>query len=896
MDDLLAEFLTETVENLEVIDTELVRFEADPEDAATLNTIFRLVHTIKGTCGFLGSPRLEAVAHAGETLLGRFRDKALAVTPEAVTLVLQSIDRIKAILVGLAAHGAEIPGDDSDIILGLQAAAEGKRFAPPTPTPTPTPAPALEADPVGPNGEKWDSDLQRFVRLGEVSLADLEAAFQATATEAPGAPAPLGAPPPPKPIKSDAAPELVGASDDDSKGGQAAAQTIRVSVDVLEELMNTVSELVLTRNQLLQMVRGLNESEFKAPLQRLSNITAELQDRVMKTRMQPVGAAWRKLPRIVRDICRETGKKIDLRLEGEATELDRQVLELIKDPLTHMIRNSADHGIEASDQRAAKGKPEVGEIRLAAHHEGGQIIMIVADDGAGLNIERIRQKAIDKGLVSTAEAAVLSDAEVQKFIFAPGFSTAAAVTNLSGRGVGMDVVKTNIELIGGSIELSSVFGQGTTFRIKIPLTLAIVSALILGVNGQRFAAPQTSVVQLVRVGAGSEYKIDQINRTPVLRLREQLLPLVDLGETLRIAAPGEKAAMARYVAVMQVGATRFGVVVDEVHDTEEIVVKPLASMLRGVPMLSGAAILGDGSVVVILDPNGLADALGRARETAQKAQDAITVISGAHEGEQSLILFRAGGDAVKAAPLMLVTRLEDLPVETIERADGRAVLQYRGALMPVIHAAGDYAFKTQGRQPLLVVTHGERPFGLAVDEILDIVHERVALDLTADRPGVLGAAVIRGRATELMDIGHYLEIAQADWHDGRRARAPKGRVLLIEGSEFTRNLLSPLIVAAGYEVATAPGAKQAAALKDEAGQFDAILADIDADPHAAAALARQIASDPSWQAPPCIALSGRHTQAAHFSDCVRKTDRAQVLAALDYAVRQRRDGQNEAAA
>jgi two-component system, chemotaxis family, sensor kinase CheA len=462
MDDLLAEFLTETAENLEVIDTELVRFEADPEDAATLNNIFRLVHTIKGTCGFLGLPRLEAVAHAGETLLGRFRDKALPVTPEAVTLVLRSIDRIKLILVGLEATGAETPGDDSEIILGLQAAAEGKRVA------APAPAPIVEADPVGPNGEKWDRDLQRFLRPGEVSLADLEAAFQATAIEAPS-PSMASAPSPaaasaPKPARIEAALEAAPENDDDGKSGQAASQTIRVSVEVLEELMNTVSELVLTRNQLLQMVRGLNESEFKAPLQRLSNITAELQDRVMKTRMQPVGTAWRKLPRIVRDICRETGKKIDLRLEGEATELDRQVLELIKDPLTHMIRNSADHGIESADQRLAKGKPEVGEIRLAAHHEGGHIIMIVADDGAGLNIDRIRQKAIEKGIVGAAEAAVLSEAEVQKFIFAPGFSTAAAVTNLSGRGVGMDVVKTNIELIGGSIELSSVFGQGTTFR------------------------------------------------------------------------------------------------------------------------------------------------------------------------------------------------------------------------------------------------------------------------------------------------------------------------------------------------------------------------------------------------------------------------------------------------
>ncbi|MBU6371929.1 MAG: chemotaxis protein CheW [Alphaproteobacteria bacterium] len=894
MDDLLQEFLTETAENLEVIDTELVRFESDPSNEATLNNIFRLVHTIKGTCGFLGLPRLEAVAHAGETLLGRFRDKALAVTPEAVTLVLRSIDRIKEILVGLEATGAEQPGDDSAIIEGLQAAAEGKLGA------APAPEPQAPAHPVGPNGERWDADLQRFLRPGEVSLAELEAAFQNTAVEpiavapAPKPPEPAVAPAaaaaPPKPVARFDEPEEDDAIAKGERG--SAAQTIRVNVDVLEELMNTVSELVLTRNQLLQMVRGLNDSEFKAPLQRLSNITADLQDRVMKTRMQPVGSAWRKLPRIVRDICRETGKRIELRMEGEATELDRQVLELIKDPLTHMIRNSADHGIEPPETRISKGKPDTGVIRLAAHHEGGHIIILVQDDGAGLGTSRIREKAIEKGLVGAAEAAGMTDQQIQRFIFAPGFSTASKITNLSGRGVGMDVVKTNIEVIGGSIELQSVEGAGTTFRIKIPLTLAIVSALILGARGQRFAMPQTSVLELVRVGGGAEHKIDTINRTPVLRLREKLLPLLELGDALQLQPLPTTQERARYVVVMQVGATRFGVVVDDVHDTEEIVVKPLATLLRGVPRLSGATILGDGSVVVILDPNGLCEALGSAPETvdANAAAEIATVSS---EGRQSLLLFRAGSGGVKAAPLMLITRLEETDATSIERADGRAVMKYRGALMPVIHAGGDHMFRTEGQQPVLVFSHGDQPFGLAVDEIVDIVHEDVTLDLAADRPGVIGAALVRGKATEMIDVGYYVEQATADWSQRNRAKK-RGRVLLVEGSDFARTMLTPLIQAAGYEIAAAPTPDDAWRLHEAGARFDAILADVDANPAAAATFAEQVAADAVWSGAARIALSGSGGQAPQFDDCVRKTDRSQLLAALDYAVTAKRSWGNAA--
>lgn len=604
----------------------------------------------------------------------------------------------------------------------------------------------------------------------------------------------------------------------------------------------------------------------------------------MKTRMQPVGSAWRKLPRIVRDASRDLGKKIELRQEGDQTELDRQVLEYIKDPLTHMVRNSCDHGIEKPADRVAKGKPEQGVLKLSAHHEGGHIIIEIADDGAGLNTARIRRKAVEKGLVSEAEAALMSEAQVHRLIFAPGFSTAEQVTNLSGRGVGMDVVRTNIEAIGGSIELSSVEGHGTKFRIKIPLTLAIVQALILGAAGQRFAAPQTAVVELVRVGPDAEHKIEVINAAPVMRLRERMLPLVSLRDVLGLPTAEEETARTEYVAVMQIGATRFGVVVDDVHDTEEIVVKPLASLLRGAPMLSGATILGDGSVVLILDPNALSGVFGRAHEEALAEANAAAAHMG-QDTRKSLILFRAGDGAVKGVPLTLVTRLEQIAVRQMERADGRVLMQYRGALMPVVHMAGDYNFKTEGSQAVLVFTGDHGPIGVAVDEIVDIVRENVSIDLAADRPGILGAAIIRGQATEIVDVGHYLDMLRHEWND-KRGHAPgaKGRILLVEQNSFTRQLLTPLLEAAGYEAVEAGAFEDALRMKDAGEVFDAILADVDADPAGADAFAERLEDDPAWKNAARLALTGQTSPAAQFADAVRKSDRAGLLAALEYAI------------
>lgn len=827
MDDLLSEFLTETAESLDVVDVELVRFESDPSDKATLNNIFRLVHTIKGTCGFIGLPRLEALAHAGETLLGRFRDGALPVTPPSVSLVLASIDRIKSILAHLAAEQVEPAGDDRDLIAQLELAAEGGAMTAAAPAPVvapePEPMPAEEAAEPAAAAEgqgKWDADQGRYLRPGEVSLAELEAAFRNT--EGPETREV-------KPVAAAAAPD----HDEERKGG-IGANTIRVNVGVLESLMTMVSELVLTRNQLMQMLRTSNDSEFKAPLQRLSGITAELQDAVMKTRMQPIGSAWKKLPRIVRDASQDLAKKIDLVMEGESTELDRQVLELIKDPLTHMIRNSCDHGVETPADRAAAGKPETGTIRLRAYHEGGHIIVELTDDGAGLNTDRIRRKAIEKGVIDSVEAMAMTDAQVHRLIFAPGFSTAEKVTSISGRGVGMDVVKTNVEQIGGTIDLRSRQGSGTTFIIKIPLTLAIISALIVGVEDHRFALPQLSVLELVRAGKRCEHKIELINSSRVLRLRDRLLPLVSLADVLNLMVEPFNENQLASIVVMQVGETRFGLIVDEVFDTEEIVVKPLSKRLGSMSEYSGATILGDGAVIMILDPNGISRSVANVERSVDRLLDEQAAVSAAASAaaaaaeQTSVLLFSAGGEQPRACPLSLVTRLEELDATKFEPTAHGLVVQYRGRLMPLASAGGE--IRRKGKQPVLVFSQGESVIGLAVDRILDIVEDVLEIQISDASPGVLGTAVLKGVSTEIIDLGWYLAKADPQWASAvaqlEKQRGRK-RVLLIESHPFFRNLLAPVVSAAGYDVTVAANAEEARARIEAGSTFDVVLADAD---------------------------------------------------------------------
>ncbi len=949
MDDLLSEFLTETNESLQVLDTELVKLEQNPDSPELLDNIFRVMHTIKGTCGFLGLPRLENVAHAGETVLGKVRDGSLEITAERVTIVLECLDTIRDILAALEQTEQEPEGDDADLIRRLEAlvdVAEGGDGA--------TGEASAAGDQAGdaPDQANVQAEPQGDPAAdGAAAHAGGESAEEGGAAGGPATGQDLAVhqaaqTPPAQARQQQTAPEPhatqaqpCGPAGGQGRGGspgggdggggqresQVAAQSIRVSVDLLETLMTTVSELVLNRNQLLQILRKHRESEFAAPLQRLNHVVSELQEGVMKTRMQPIGNAWSKLPRLVRDLSKELGKKIDLRMKGEETELDRQVLELIKDPLTHMVRNSADHGMENLDERRAVGKPETGTISLNAFHEGGHIIIEIADDGRGLNVDKIKAKAIRNGLTTEAEAAGLSEQQIQQFIFKPGFSTADQVSAVSGRGVGMDVVRTNIEQIGGTIELSSKAGAGTKFTVKIPLTLAIVSALIVECAGERFAIPQLAVVELVRAKGGSENAIERIKDTPVLRLRDRLLPLVNLRELLRLdelrerdklrlenanghagedaaakGAAGKDAGVARggasedtdgFIVVSQVGTYSFGIIVDQVYDTEEIVVKPVAKILRNIPLFSGNTILGDGRVVMILDPNGVASASGEITLAENEDIEAAKKTQTQDEDKVAMLVFKAVDKAPKAVPLALVARLEEVDLADVEYSNGQRVVQYRGQLMPLIQMEGAPPLGDEGKQPVLVFSDRDRTMGLVVDEIVDIVEDAMHVELTGDRPGCLGSAVIGGKATDIIDAGYYLTQTFSDWFRSdasvQSEHAKGKRVLLVDDSPFFRNLLTPLLDVAGYEVTPVESADAALKLCDEGHDFDVIVSDIEMPGMSGYELAETLRSRTRWSRVPLVALSSHATardmergRAAGFHDYVAKFDRETLLDTL----------------
>ncbi len=845
MDELLREFLTETNESLDRVDSELVRFEQEPNNSSILGNIFRLVHTIKGTCGFLGLPRLGALAHAAETLIGRFRD-GMPVTTDSVTLVLSTIDRIKTILNEIEAHQHEPAGNDGDLIGQLNRLTHFEEMRP-------QPAPGAEANARPQPAAVAESRVKPAAVAPEKQPADKSSAERS----------------------------------DEERADRLAKHSIRVHVETLDRLMTTVSELVLTRNQLLEIVRRHEDSDFNVPLQRLSSVTAELQEGVMKTRMQPIGNAWQKLPRIVRDVAAELGKQIELEMHGGDTEIDRQVLDLVKDPFTHLVRNCADHGIESPVERRAAGKTPKGKIRLAACHQGGHVIIEIGDDGRGLDIARIRASAIEQGFASEAEIAAKSEAEICDLIFTPGFSTAARVTSISGRGVGMDVVRANMEQIGGTVDLKSVAGVGTTFTIKIPLTLAIVSALIVETAGERFAIPQLSVLELVRTGSSAEHRIERIKDTAVLRLRDKLLPLINLKEILRL---GESDGDHGFIVVAQVGSHVFGIVVDGVFHTEEIVIKPMSSKLRHIAAFSGTTILGDGAVIMIIDPNGVAQALGRA--TSLAPIDSAKVEDGEKPDNEQLtplLVFRAGSQQPKAVLLSLVSRLEEIDCSRIENSDGCHLVQYREQLMPLVRINTQTGIKQDGAQPILVFSDQDRSMGLVVDEIIDIVEQQLDIEVASERPGVLGYAVVKGSATEIIDISHYLPQAFADWFLQREKPAARvaRKVLLVDDSAFFRDLLAPLIKAAGYQVVAFASAAQALAAIKSGTRADIVVTDIEMPDMDGFDLARALRENPGTAAIPVIALSAmvsaetiERGRGAGFHDFVAKFDRTGLIAAI----------------
>ena len=762
--EIVKEFLVESYENLDRLDRELVGLEKNPDDRDALSSVFRTIHTIKGTCGFLGFSKLEAVAHVGENLLTRLRDRLLVLNPEITTALLNMVDAVRQILSHIETTGQEGERDDSLLISRLTRLQQSPE--------APVPELNSSSEAAAPQPSIGDILMQTAgVTRGEIQLA--------TEKQNEGDPRRLG-----EILVEQGAVRPADIVDalriQQSSRVQATASdsSIRVDVGLLDKVMNLVGELVLARNQVLQFSSRMKDACFLAASQRLNLITTELQEGVMKTRMQPIGNIWGQFPRTVRDVAMVCGKEINIEMEGKETELDKTIIEAIKDPLTHLVRNSVDHGVELPEVRVKAGKERAGRLILRAFHEGGQVNIEISDDGAGLNAERIRKKAVERSLITSEQAARMADREIFNLIFLPGFSTAEKVTNVSGRGVGMDVVKTNVEKIGGTVDVQSTLGRGTTVRVKIPLTLAIIPALVVTCGGDRYAIPQVSLLELVRIKADYVAKgIELVHGAPVYRLRGRLLPLVYLSRALNLPAdsrPATEKDGAVNIVVVQADERQFGLVVDQINDTEEIVVKPLRKQLKMLKTFAGSSIMGDGKVALILDVLGLAQRAsvvteGRARVPTEKVAESAA----ATEGEkQTFLLFAGPGDSRMAIPLGSLERLEEFPVAKVEMSGSQWVTQYCGQILPLIrlnvvleerrnklrilHAlpAAD-----SGAIQVLVLGHEGHYFGLVVERILDIIKDRADVRSAATRALVLYSVVIGDRVTELLDIPAILRSA-----------------------------------------------------------------------------------------------------------------------------------------
>jgi len=773
-DAIVKEFLVESYENLDRLDQDLVVLEKDPANRETLASVFRTIHTIKGTSGFLAFNRLEALTHVGENLLSRLRDGQLALNPEITSALLAMVDAVREMLQSIETTEKEGDRHDEPLIARLTSLLEDKsQNAPAVP---PIPETVAKSSPPPQSVPNLGEIL---IQRGAAQPADVHAAVQQQQSGDPRHVGEIlvekGA------VKGQDIVEALNLQQQ-ARGQAASDSTIRVDVGQLDRLMNRVGELVLLRNQIVQYTNSMEDSELLGTSQRLNLLTTELQESVMKTRMQPIGNIWSKFPRTVRDVAVGCGKQVRIEMEGKETELDKTIIEAIKDPLTHLVRNAVDHGIEAPEARLAAGKQPEGLLFLRAFHEGGQVNIEITDDGAGLDYDKIRNKAIQKALISADQAARMTEREITNLIFLPGFSTAEKVSNVSGRGVGMDVVKTNIEKIGGTVDVQSKPGHGSTVRMKIPLTLAIIPALIVTTAADRYAIPQVSLLELVRLeGEQARKGLEMVNGAPVYRLRGKLLPLVYLSKELSgeglsgtpaASAPASGDVQTINIVVLRADDRQFGLVVDEINDTEEIVVKPLSKQLKSINTYAGATIMGDGKVALILDVLGLAqrsNVVNEVRDRAVVENDGKQSHSPAGDGQRkAVLLFQHGETGRVAIELSLVARLEEFSRDAVEIAADQEVVQYRGQIMPLVHVSEVLESTRQKKNAsegetlhVVVYTHNGRSVGLVVDRILDIVEEFFVTQPQSGRKGILGSAVIQKRVTDILDLPGLIAAASA---------------------------------------------------------------------------------------------------------------------------------------
>ncbi|MHC4954791.1 MAG: chemotaxis protein CheA [Planctomycetota bacterium] len=702
MEDVQKEFLAESHEHLDAMEVDLVKLESSPDDPEAMARVFRAMHTIKGSCGFFAYGRLEALTHAAESTLSAVRSGLIAFHSELANVLFKVVDATRRILEQIAESGDEGDTATDGLIAALRVCRSGMG--------TPSPRPSRR-------------------ETGRVETAK-----------------PAG------------------------RASGLTSESVRIRVDLLDALINQVGELVVARNQITDLVESRRDAGIHVATQHLNRITSEMQASVMKARLERIGRLWSKFPRMVRDTAAALGKDVRLELLGRDTELDRSLVEAIADPLTHVIRNCIDHGIEAPGERVVAGKPKTGVVRLSAYQQGGDVVVEVRDDGAGLDLERIRRAAVAKGLVSSEVAARLDEKEVADFVFQSGFSTARDVTKVSGRGVGMDVVRANVIRVGGAVDLRTERGRGTTICLRLPLTLAIIPGVVVSAADRRYVIPQTHVRELVRVHAGGAHTIETVHEAPVCRLRGQLLPLVDLDLELRAPGGGCVATLADFhdvsIAVVEVNRQRYGIVVDKIVDTREIVVKPLRGPLGRIPVYSGAAVLGDGAIALILDVAGMADRL-RIEPHAPGAEYADEQEVVVDEHTEKLLLLEAPDDGRVVVPLRSVARLEEFAASEFERAGNLDVVQYRGGILPVValadvlpgrdsrsNAEPDGAAKV----PVALLDSGAGQVGLAATRILDVIEAPLEVESPGSRKGVLGTIIIEGRVAEVLDLDHVFAL------------------------------------------------------------------------------------------------------------------------------------------
>jgi len=783
---IVNEFLIESRENLDRLETDLVELEKEPSSQSVLASIFRTIHTVKGTSGFLALRRLETLAHAGEGLLSRMREGHIRLDPAITAVLLATVDRFRAILTNLESTGREGDGQDRDLLQAIS------RHLPPEQAgggpvrqgfADTSANSANEAESA--SGDSTKSLGQLLVENVGVDPAVIQAALE---TQQQGDTRRLGEILVERGMVSPSVMRNVVEFQRETRAPSISGSSIRVDVATLDGLMNRIGELVLARNQIVEYPNPEHNEVIASASQRLNLITTELQALAMKARMQSVGSVWMRLPRLARDLAAAQGKQIRLVMDGNDTELDKTLLEAIKDPLTHLVRNSVDHGIEIPEQRQAAGKPREGCITLRAFHAGGQVTLEISDDGAGIDVERVREKALAMGLVTADQAAVMDDQQTTNLVFCPGFTTADKVSILSGRGVGMDIVRSNIEKIGGSVDLQTRPGQGTTVRIVIPLTLAILPALLVATGDERLAVPQAHVLEVVRLDlAEAPWRIESVQGAPVYRLRGTLLPLLHLGQAFGWAPspqaaklcsdgamsegpPGinAAAASAMNIVVLRANGQKFGILVDGVVDTSEIVVKPLDTRLKGVTALAGATILRDGRVALILDVLGLAQHLhltGEDRHTHSKVERFASANSEGQVPLHKVLLVQNGERERMAIELSEVVRIEQFSYSDVEVVGDSEVVQYHGTVIPLVWVTellGRARLPTTtaaGPLQVVICRNDGAYIGLVVDRILDIVEAPSEIQLSIRRTGVHGTTVVQSHSTEVLDVEGMAEKA-----------------------------------------------------------------------------------------------------------------------------------------